>query len=235
LGRKALAEIATIAKPDTILAWHRQFVTQQRDGSKPHTSVGRPRTAPELEALVVRMARENRSWGYDRIVGALAGPVATAVAASQCLRGALGEVGQGRMSVAAYPVRGSVTPPCADTVCGAFSSRAVVIPTRRVLSDRVLWATAPARPSAALSNPQGASLLSPAASSNSSYVSCGQSLCGSCLSTPARHIRSYPFCSRSFCISPLLAGKCAILRIADNTQKNGVMNPDYEWGRCDRP
>ena len=27
---------------------------------------------PELEALVVRMARENRSWGYDRIVGALA-------------------------------------------------------------------------------------------------------------------------------------------------------------------
>jgi hypothetical protein len=26
----------------------------------------------ELEALVVRMARENRSWGYDRIAGALA-------------------------------------------------------------------------------------------------------------------------------------------------------------------
>jgi Homeodomain-like domain len=72
LGRKTLAEIATIAKPDTILAWHRQFATQQCNGSKPHTSVGRPRTAQELEALVVRMARENRSWGYDRIVGALA-------------------------------------------------------------------------------------------------------------------------------------------------------------------
>src|SRR5947199_10802442 len=27
---------------------------------------------PELEALIVRMAQENRSWGYDRIVGALA-------------------------------------------------------------------------------------------------------------------------------------------------------------------
>ena len=26
----------------------------------------------ELEALVVRLAQENRSWGYDRIVGALA-------------------------------------------------------------------------------------------------------------------------------------------------------------------
>jgi hypothetical protein len=71
LGRKALAEIATIAKPDTILAWHRQFATQPCDESKPHTSLGRPRTAQELEALVVRMARENRSWGYDRIVGAL--------------------------------------------------------------------------------------------------------------------------------------------------------------------
>ena len=72
LGRKALAEIATIAKADTILAWYRQFATQPCDGSKPHTAVGRPRAAQELEALVVRMARENRSWGYDRIVGALA-------------------------------------------------------------------------------------------------------------------------------------------------------------------
>jgi len=70
-GRKALEEIATIAKPNTILAWHRKFATPQCDGSKPHTSVGRPRIDQELEALVVRMAKENRSWGYDRIVGAL--------------------------------------------------------------------------------------------------------------------------------------------------------------------
>jgi hypothetical protein len=72
LGRKALTEIATIAKPDTILAWHRQFATQPYDSTKPHTSVGRPRIDQGLEALVLRMARENRSWGYDRIVGALA-------------------------------------------------------------------------------------------------------------------------------------------------------------------
>jgi len=71
LGRKALAEIATIAKPDTILAWHRKRVAQQRDGTPPYTSIGRPRIAKELENLVVRMAWENRSWGYDRIVGAL--------------------------------------------------------------------------------------------------------------------------------------------------------------------
>jgi len=35
-------------------------------------SVGRPRIAQEIENLVVQIARENRSWGYDRIVGALA-------------------------------------------------------------------------------------------------------------------------------------------------------------------
>jgi putative transposase len=71
LGRKALAEIATIAKPDTILAWHRKLVAQPPHGTPPRMSIGRPRIDKELENLVVRMARENRSWGYDRIVGAL--------------------------------------------------------------------------------------------------------------------------------------------------------------------
>jgi putative transposase len=72
LGRKVLAEVATIAQPDTILAWHRTFAHQKVDTSKPRMSVGRPRIDKEIEDLVVRMARENRSWGYDRIVGALA-------------------------------------------------------------------------------------------------------------------------------------------------------------------
>jgi hypothetical protein len=71
LGRKALAEVATIAQPDTILAWHRTFADQKVDTSDPRTSIGRPRIDKEIEDLVVRMARENRSWGYDRIVGAL--------------------------------------------------------------------------------------------------------------------------------------------------------------------
>jgi putative transposase len=71
LGRKALAEVATIVQPDTILAWHRTFADQKVDTSEPRTSVGRPRIDKEIEDLVVRMARENRSWGYDRIVGAL--------------------------------------------------------------------------------------------------------------------------------------------------------------------
>jgi putative transposase len=72
LGKKALAEVATIVKLDTILAWHRKLVAQKFDGSKQRKAPGRPRIDPELEALIVRMAQENRSWGYDRIVGALA-------------------------------------------------------------------------------------------------------------------------------------------------------------------
>jgi putative transposase len=71
LGKPALAEIATVAQADTILAWHRKFATQRVNSSAPPKSVGRPRVAPEIEEWVIRMARENRSWGYDRIQGSL--------------------------------------------------------------------------------------------------------------------------------------------------------------------
>src|SRR5438874_7492550 len=72
LGKQALEEVATIVKPDTILAWHRKLVAQKFDGSQQRPSPGRPTIDQELEALIVRIAQENRSWGYDRIVGALA-------------------------------------------------------------------------------------------------------------------------------------------------------------------
>ncbi len=72
LGKKALEEVAHIVKPETILAWHRKLVAQKFDGSTQRKTLGRPPIDPDLEALVVRMAQENRSWGYDRIVGVLA-------------------------------------------------------------------------------------------------------------------------------------------------------------------
>ena len=72
LGKQALKDVATIVKPDTILGWHRKLVAQKFDGSTQRQAPGRPRIDPELEALIVRMAQEHRSWGYDRIVGALA-------------------------------------------------------------------------------------------------------------------------------------------------------------------
>jgi len=71
LGRKALEELA-VAKPDTLLAWYRKLIANKFDGSKFRQRVGRPRIDEEAERLVVlQMAKENPSWGYDRIVGAL--------------------------------------------------------------------------------------------------------------------------------------------------------------------
>jgi putative transposase len=72
LGKKALAEVATIVKPDTILAWHRKLIAKKFDSSQHRRVPGRPTINAALEALVVRLAQENRSWGYDRIAGALA-------------------------------------------------------------------------------------------------------------------------------------------------------------------
>ena len=72
LGKQALEEVANIVKPDTLLGWHRKLVANKFDGSEQRKSLGRPRVDKELEDLVVQMAKENRSWGYDRIAGALA-------------------------------------------------------------------------------------------------------------------------------------------------------------------
>ncbi len=72
LGRKALEDVANAAKPDTILGWYRKLVARKFDGSKRRRYPGRPRVDGEVEQLVIRMARENPGWGYDRIVGALA-------------------------------------------------------------------------------------------------------------------------------------------------------------------
>ena len=71
LGGKVLADIATVARPDTILGWYRKLVARKFDGSA-RRGPGRPRIKREVEQLIIRMASENRDWGYDRIAGALA-------------------------------------------------------------------------------------------------------------------------------------------------------------------
>jgi len=70
LGRKLLSEVATIVTPETLLAWHRKLIAQKYDGSGKR-GPGRPRTAEEIETLVIRMAEENLDWGYRRIQGTL--------------------------------------------------------------------------------------------------------------------------------------------------------------------
>ena len=72
LGRKALGEVAIAALPDTILSWYRRLVARKFDGSRARRTAGRPRIDREVEELIVRTIEENRTWGYDRIVGALA-------------------------------------------------------------------------------------------------------------------------------------------------------------------
>jgi transposase InsO family protein len=57
--------------PDTLLRWHRQLIAKKYDGTAKRGR-GRPRVAGEIEELIVRMAMDNSTWGYTRIVGALA-------------------------------------------------------------------------------------------------------------------------------------------------------------------
>jgi len=72
LGRKALEDVANTAKPYIIMDWYRRLVARKFDGSKSRHFPGRPRINEEIEQWVVRMAKENSDWGYDRIVGAMA-------------------------------------------------------------------------------------------------------------------------------------------------------------------
>src|SRR5215471_1996917 len=70
LNRKVLAQVATIVTPETLLAWPRKLIAMKYDGCK-YRGPGRPPTAADISALVVRMAEENGGWGYRRIRGAL--------------------------------------------------------------------------------------------------------------------------------------------------------------------
>jgi putative transposase len=71
LSRKALEEVAQIVRPETILGWHRKLIAKKFDGSKQRAATLLPSPTNEVEALIVQLARDNRSWGYRRIMGAL--------------------------------------------------------------------------------------------------------------------------------------------------------------------
>ena len=72
LGRKRLEEVGPLFTPDTILRWHRMRVAKKWDYSdRRRKTPGRPTLSDEIRLLVVRMARENPSWGDDRIAGAM--------------------------------------------------------------------------------------------------------------------------------------------------------------------
>ena len=70
LGRALLGQVATVVTPDTLLRWYRELVAKKYDGSQEHAK-GRPVTKADIAQLVLRMAKENPTWGYTRLRGAL--------------------------------------------------------------------------------------------------------------------------------------------------------------------
>ena len=69
LGRRLLRQWASIATPDTILAWHRRLIALKWTYST--RGPGRPGVMRRIVELTVQMTMENRSWGYGRLQGAL--------------------------------------------------------------------------------------------------------------------------------------------------------------------
>jgi putative transposase len=68
LGRKVLGEVATVARPDTILAWYRKLVARKFDGSKARQGPGRP-------AISAAKAHRGLALAVCATIGAPANPL----------------------------------------------------------------------------------------------------------------------------------------------------------------
>jgi hypothetical protein len=71
LPRDALRQIRLLVRPETVLRWHRGLIAARHARISRPKRVGRPRTVRSIRVLVLRLARENSSWGYRRIHGEL--------------------------------------------------------------------------------------------------------------------------------------------------------------------
>jgi len=72
LPRGALRRLRLLVRADTVLRWHRDLIRRQHAARCRRKGPGRPRTVASIRRLVLRLARENGSWGYRRIHGELA-------------------------------------------------------------------------------------------------------------------------------------------------------------------
>ena len=70
IGRTLLKQFAGIFTPETILRWHAQLIANKYDSSQ-SSKMGRSPVSEELKELILNLAKENNSWGYLRIKGAL--------------------------------------------------------------------------------------------------------------------------------------------------------------------
>ena len=71
LPRDVLGRFRLLIRPDTVLRWHRNLLARRHAARSRPRRPGRPRTVRSIRLLVLRLARENPSWGYRRIHGEL--------------------------------------------------------------------------------------------------------------------------------------------------------------------
>jgi hypothetical protein len=71
LPRDVLRRVRLLVRPDTVLRRHRDLFARRHAVASRPKRPGRPRTVRSVRVLVLRLARENPSWGYRRLHGEL--------------------------------------------------------------------------------------------------------------------------------------------------------------------
>ena len=69
-ARSRISQVVLVFKPDTLLKWHRELV-RRKWIFKEKAQLGRPATRIELKTLILRLAKENSTWGYGKLEGEL--------------------------------------------------------------------------------------------------------------------------------------------------------------------
>ena len=65
------ALVSMLVQPETVLGWHRELVRRKWAAFGRRRGPGRPALDPELQTLIVDMAKDNPKWGCVRIRGEL--------------------------------------------------------------------------------------------------------------------------------------------------------------------
>ena len=67
LRPQTLRRMRLLVRPDTVLRWHRDLIRKRHAARCRPKRPGRPRTVRSIRALVLRLIRQNRAWGYRRV------------------------------------------------------------------------------------------------------------------------------------------------------------------------